>query len=102
VTRYCGRDFSEAELALLRALIAEDPLRTHADLSRLACRELLWLRHDGGLKDMSCRVAMLRMEKDGLVQLPPPRCGRCQVRCRIFSFDFEVNPALFDGWICPG
>jgi len=28
--------------------------------------------------------------------------GRCQVRCRIFSFDFEVNPALFDGWICPG
>jgi hypothetical protein len=80
VTRYCGRDFSEAELALVRALIAEDPARTRADLSRLACRALRWLRHDGGLKEMSCRVAMLRMEKDGLVQLPPPRGQRPQAR----------------------
>ena len=70
MTRYCGRDFSEQDLALVRALIAEDPLRTRADLSRLACRELGWLKHDGGLKEMSCRVAMLRMEKDGLIQLP--------------------------------
>jgi hypothetical protein len=27
------------------------------------------------LKDMSCRVAMLRMEKDGLLKLPPPKNG---------------------------
>ena len=82
MTRYCGRDFSEQDLALLRALIAEDPLRTRADLSRLACQELGWLKHDGGLKEMSCRVAMLRMEKDGLIQLPPPRCQRPQPRMR--------------------
>ena len=82
MTRYCGRDFSEQDLALVRALIAEDPLRTRADLSRLACRELGWLKHDGGLKEMSCRVAMLRMEKDGLIQLPPPRCQRPQPRLR--------------------
>ena len=31
---------------------------------------------------MSCRVAMLRMEKDGLIQLPPPRCQRPQPRLR--------------------
>jgi len=37
-----------------------------------------------------------------IAQMLPPNNGRCQVRCRIFSFDFEVNPALFDGWICPG
>ena len=78
--RYCGRDFSEPELTLLRALIAEDPARTRADLSRLACQSLHWLKPDGGLKDMSCRVAMLRMEKDGLIQLPPPRCQRPQAR----------------------
>jgi hypothetical protein len=33
---------------------------------------LQWLKPDGKLKDMSCRVAMLRMHKDGLIQLPPP------------------------------
>ena len=48
MTRYCGRDFSEAELALLRALIAEDPLRTRADLSRLA--ETLHAEVDGFLR----------------------------------------------------
>ena len=28
--------------------------------------------------------------------------SRCQVRCRIFSFDFVSIPAFSDGWICPG
>ena len=27
-----------------------------------------------------CRVAMLRMQADGLIQLPPPTCQRPQVR----------------------
>ena len=80
--RYCGRDFSESELALIRALIAEDPQRTRADLSRLACRALHWHKPDGGLKDMSCRVAMLWMQKDGLIQLPPSRAQRPQAHLR--------------------
>jgi hypothetical protein len=35
-----------------------------------------WYKPDGGLKEMSCRVAMLRMHRDGLIQLPPPRCKK--------------------------
>lgn len=81
--RYCGRDFSETELTLIRTLIAEDPRRTRADLSRLACQAMHWLKPDGGLKDMSCRVAMLRMQGDGLIQLPPPRCPRPQTNILI-------------------
>jgi hypothetical protein len=87
--RYCGRDFSEAELTLIRTLIAEDPRRTRADLSRLACRAMQWLKPDGGLKDMSCRVAMLRMHDDGLIQLPPPRCPRPQANILIRA---ETDP----------
>jgi hypothetical protein len=64
-------------------------LRTRADLSRLACRALHWLRHDGGLKEMSCRVAMLRMQEDGLIQLPPPCCQRPQPRLRTLA---ETDP----------
>lgn len=70
--RYCGRNFSEQELEQMRKLIAEDAGRTRAELSRLTCRMLDWYKPDGGLKDMSCRVAMLRMAEKGLITLPPP------------------------------
>jgi hypothetical protein len=71
--RYCGRDFSADEIVEIRRLIAEDPERTRTELSRLTCRALAWYKPDGGLKDMSARVAMLRMQTDGLIELPPPR-----------------------------
>lgn len=71
--RYCGRDFSDAELTLIKTLIIDDPGRSRAALSRLTCQALNWLKPDGGLKEMSCRVAMLRMQEDGLIQLPSPR-----------------------------
>jgi hypothetical protein len=70
--RYCGRDFSAEELTQIRQLISEDPKRSRAELSRLACHSLQWYKTDGGLKDMSARVAMLRMQDDGLITLPPP------------------------------
>jgi len=71
--RYCGRDFTEQELDKIRELIAEDRHRTRAALSRLTCQALAWYKPDGGLKEMSCRVAMLRMNEAGLITLPPPR-----------------------------
>lgn len=80
--RYCARDFSEQELELIGHLIAEDPNRTRADLSRLACQRLQWYTAAGGMKEMSCRVAMLRMQADGLIELPPPRCQKPQSRLR--------------------
>ncbi len=73
--RYCGRDFTSADLNLIRQLIAEVPRRNRAQLSRVVCERLSWSKPDGGLKEMSCRVAMLRMHRDGLITLPEPRNG---------------------------
>ena len=70
--KYCGREFSDAELEYIRRSAAE-PRMTRLLLSQRVCQELQWLKQDGGLKDMSCRVALLRMQEDGLVQLPTPR-----------------------------
>jgi len=70
--RYCARDFTEAEIELIRKLLTT-PLMNRARLSRQVCAELGWRRDNGGLKDMSCRVALLRMQTDGLITLPPPR-----------------------------
>ena len=71
--RYYGRDFTEDEMALLRALIAAVPQPTRAALSREFCRRIGWLKPDGGLKDMMARVTMLAMHRDGVIALPPPR-----------------------------
>ena len=70
--RYCGRDFTAEEIDRIRELITAEPPLNRAQLSRRVCDELHWLRPDGTRKDMSCRVAMLRMERNGLIRLPPP------------------------------
>jgi hypothetical protein len=80
--RYCARDFASHELRLIRRLIAEDPTATRADLSRRLCERIGWYKADGGLKEMSARVAMLRMQEDGLIRLPLPTRARPQSRVR--------------------
>ncbi len=70
--KYCGREFTDTELAGIRRLLVEAPKTTRWALSRLLCETLGWRKPDGGLKDMSCRVALLRMQEHGLLLLPPP------------------------------
>jgi hypothetical protein len=82
VTRYCAREFTAHELDIIRALIAHRPAHSRARLSQLTCQALHWYKPDGELKQMSCRVAMLRMHADGLIELPPPRGQRPQCRIR--------------------
>ncbi len=82
--RYCGRDFSSQDMRSIRKIITEDPGRSRFQISKIVCKTLGWFKPDGGLKDMSCRVALLRMQEDGLIQLPPPRnSGRNGKPCRI-------------------
>jgi hypothetical protein len=68
----CGRQFTDADMALIRNLIAQDPSLTRTALSRQVCDLLRWLRPDGRRKDMSCRVALLKLERQGLITLPAP------------------------------
>lgn len=92
--RYCGRDFTPEELETICRIIAEDPQRTRARISRLVCEELCWLKPDGGLKDMSCRVALLRMRKDGYLTLPPPQHvqNKCRPRIQITTATDPKSP----------
>ena len=79
-TRYCGRDFTSKELDRIRSLIKDNPGFNRMRLSNEVCRMFQWLKPDGKLKDMSCRVAMLRMQENGLIQLPPPTRVKWPVR----------------------
>jgi Druantia protein DruA len=69
--QYCGRSFSTPDIELIQSLITDGLNRSH--LSRRFCEKTGWRKPDGGLKEMSCRVALLRMERDGHVVLPPPQ-----------------------------
>ena len=52
------------------------PRLNRAQLSRRVCEMLSWRASDGTLKAISCRVAMLRMHAEGLIELPASRIGR--------------------------
>jgi hypothetical protein len=79
---YCGRTFTAQEIDWIRNLIASEPKCNRLKLSRLVCAQLQWLRPDGRPKDMSCRVAMLRMYRDNLIALPPPKTRNGNGRTR--------------------
>jgi hypothetical protein len=70
--RFCGRAFSAAELERIRCLIAQGNL-WRSQLARQVCQEFGWRNAQGHLKEMSCKVALLRMERAGLLVLPAPR-----------------------------
>lgn len=95
--RYCGRDFAAAEIDTIRQLIACNPSATRAQLSRRVCEDLGWRRPDGRLKDMSCRVAMLRMQENGLLRLPAARNGNANgqpYRRRTSAAEPELFPIV--------
>ena len=71
-------------------MMADHPECLRAELSRKVCQMLQWYKADGGFKDMSCRVAMLRMHADGLIRLPPPT--RAKRVLRTISFTPVTDP----------
>jgi len=90
MTCYCGRDFTPKEIKQIRSLINQNPKFNRMRLSKEVCGMFQWLKPDGKLKDMSCRVAMLRMHRNGLIELPPPT----QIKAPLKKIEFtaDTNP----------
>lgn len=97
MTRYCGRDFTSEEFQQIRSLIKHNPAFTRRRLSKEVCRMFQWLKPDGNLKDMSCRVAMLRMHREGLIELPRPT----HVKGSLKEIKFTSNTDLQTPVVCP-
>jgi hypothetical protein len=98
--RYCGREFRAAELDHIRQLLELRPVLGRVALSRRICQDLGWLNALGQPKEMSCRVALLRMEKDGLIRLPPPltRGGCGQRRLALTAASDPREPVQGSVW----
>lgn len=91
----CGRQFSPSEIDWIRSQIENRPGLKRAELSRLFCRYAQWRKPDGGLKEMSCRVALLRMEASGLLRLPAPTTNPVAVDRIKHTPEGDPQPDLF-------
>ena len=94
---YCGRHFSCDELRTIKELLAHSPGVKRTPLSRTICELLDWRKPNGELKDMSCRVALLRMHAEGLIQLPPSQIQQPRRRPQFLdSVATDAQPPLTD------
>jgi len=70
---YCGRSFSLEDIQTIKDMMEQDPTLKRSPLSRKLCELWHWTKPNGELKDMTCRVALARMQADGLIALPASR-----------------------------
>ena len=69
-----------ANIEIVRTIIAEQPELSRYKLSQEVCRQLNWRSPNGSLKEMSCRKALLKLHREGVISLPaarykPPACS---------------------------
>ena len=58
--RYSGRDFAPQDIEQVREIIRTHPEASRQQLSYRVCEVFDWRKPDGTLKDMSCRVGLIR------------------------------------------
>ena len=93
--RYCGRLFFETEIDVIRQIIASpQQYPTRAAIARALCNALAWYKPDGLPKAMSARVALLRMERDGLLTLPAATCSHTPSRGTALTTASDPQPEL--------
>ena len=67
----CGQEFSKENIAHIQEMVDQEPEMSRRELSRRVCDLLNWRSLNDKRKDMSCRVALLRLEREGKIQMRP-------------------------------
>lgn len=92
---YSGRTFSVAEIEAIRDITSQrEVYPSRSAISRAVCEALGWRKSNGGLKDVSCRVALKKMHEDGLIDLPPPREGAFKDRSVRITSASDPGPRI--------
>lgn len=68
-----GRPITSDDLTLIQSLIKEHWQKGRKFISQELCRKWQWYQPNGNLKDMAAREILLRLQRTGLIQLPPGR-----------------------------
>lgn len=90
----CKKEFTEGIVGKIREMIILNPAISRRDLSLRVCDWLHWKSLNGKFQEMSCRVALLKLERRGIVKLPQPHswgCDRSQEKGRTPPV-WEIGP----------
>ena len=66
----CGQNFTDEVIQKIRVTVESEPTISRRALSLRVCEWLDWRTPNGKPKEMSCRVALLRLHRQGIVKLP--------------------------------
>ncbi|MGC8529969.1 MAG: DUF4338 domain-containing protein [Leptospirillia bacterium] len=100
---FSGRPFSPEEIEQVKGWV-KDPDLSRTDIARLICESFSWVHSDGSRpKIMSARVALLQMERRGLLTLPSPRLpppvrGRWRIQNKLESSPSPVDTRPAGAW----
>jgi hypothetical protein len=70
IAAICSKPFFNTDLEKARNIITGNPLLDRQHLARLVCEQFGWVAANGRLKEMSCKVALLKLHRRGLIELP--------------------------------
>ncbi len=73
--RLCGKPFGERELSVIKKEIENSNPYLRSEIARRVCRALDWVDITGRPKSMGARVVLLRLHREGFIELPSPRNG---------------------------
>ncbi len=76
ITRFCGREVSGADVALMREVVAQCSGLSRMELAATVCELLGWTRTGGSVKARECREFLEELEASGELSLPGKRAGR--------------------------
>jgi hypothetical protein len=76
VTSFCGREVSEADVALMREVVVQCNGLSRMELAATVCELLGWTRAGGSVKARECRELLEELEASGILSLPEKRAGR--------------------------
>ena len=85
------------DLGLVRHLLAAEPGWNRSRLSRELCERWAWRNEAGRIKDMACRTLLLKLERRGLIRLPPRQCASPNARRNRRVLDLPCDRTPIEG-----
>lgn len=97
----CGHQMSSDDLNLLKRIVEQHQKSIRITISRELCKIFKWYQPNGKLKEMSCRVALLKLHRQGFIKLPEPTCKNGNGK-NCIKHTLEGNPGKIINLILKG
>ena len=85
VFRYRARQLGMQDIRFIQALISEHYQRGRSHISKLLCESWQWVQPNGKLKEYAARDLLLRLQEQGLIELPPRLRPKNNLKQKSFS-----------------